>query len=200
MASPTIYRLRVTLDDIEPPVWRELLVPADVTLPVLHRIIQLGMGWQGTHLHRFLMGRREYLDPDPKGIMRLEHERDERRVRLNALLRTPGQTLLYEYDFGDEWQHTIALEAIVAATPGAAYPMCVDAAGACPPEHCGGPIGYRDLLALLADSAHPNYRAFRDWVGAAFDPSAVDIAVINAALRTKLPGAWSTGALSRSCR
>ena len=39
-----IYRLKVTLTDIEPPVWRRLLVPAEMTLAKLHRALQDAMG------------------------------------------------------------------------------------------------------------------------------------------------------------
>ncbi len=35
----------------KPPVWRRLLVPADIRLSQVHDVIQ-AMGWTDTHLHR----------------------------------------------------------------------------------------------------------------------------------------------------
>jgi hypothetical protein len=40
-----ILQLKVTLTEVEPPVWRRLLVPADVTLAKLHDALQDAMGW-----------------------------------------------------------------------------------------------------------------------------------------------------------
>ena len=39
------YRLRITLLDVRPAIWRELLVPETITLPKLHMAIQHAMGW-----------------------------------------------------------------------------------------------------------------------------------------------------------
>ncbi len=184
-AGAKIYQLKVSLDHVAPPVWRRLLVPADVTLPNLHRILQIAMGWYDCHLHAFRTGEAAYLEPDPDAGMPLEGERDERRVRLGALLKRPRQSLKYEYDFGDGWEHTILLEKILEPEPGAAYPVCTAAKRACPPEDCGGPYGYMDLLEILADRKHPRHKELRDWTGGDFDAEAVYIADINTLLAPK---------------
>ena len=53
----------------------------------------------------------------------------------------------------------------------------MDGHGACPPEDCGGPGGYAELLGVLADPAHPEHEQMRGWVGnrlRPFDRDATD--------------------------
>ncbi len=191
-----IYQLKVTLDHVKPPVWRRLLVPASIELPALHCVLQAAMGWQDSHLHAFRTGRTQYLDPDPDAGMVLNGERSERRVALRALLRAPRQKLAYEYDFGDGWEHTILLEKIAARQPDTDYPVCIAAAGACPPEDCGGPFGYMDLIDIMADPTHERHAELRDWLGGVFEPDKVELADINAAMprtRKRRQGACTRG-------
>ena len=48
-----IYQVKVTLLGTRPPIWRRLLVPADLTLEDLHDVLQAAMGWRDCHLHEF---------------------------------------------------------------------------------------------------------------------------------------------------
>ena len=90
--------------------------------------------------------------------------------------------MLYEYDFGDGWNHLVTLERIREVDAETAYPRCVAGARACPPEDCGGPSGYQNLLSTLADPGHPEHEEFRRWVPKDFDPESCDVEGINAAL------------------
>jgi len=181
-AVSSIYQLKVVLKDIKPQIWRRLLVPAGVLLPRLHDILQVVMGWTDSHLHQFIVGRTHYLLPAPDTNLPLAGERDEGGVPLNSLLKKVGQKLVYEYDFGDGWEHVIQLEKILDAIAGETYPRCLKAVRACPPEDCGGPLGYMDLLEILSDPKHPDPNELRQWIGDDFDPDAVDLEQINAAL------------------
>jgi hypothetical protein len=181
-AIASIYQLKVVLNDIKPEIWRRLLVPATVTLPRLHDILQVSMGWMDSHLHQFIVGRTRYLLPDPDANLPLAGEQDERRVRLDSLLKKAGQKLIYEYDFGDGWEHAILLEGVLDPVAGETYPRCLKAVRACPPEDCGGPFGYMDLLQILSDPKHPDPNEMRQWIGDDFDPEAVDLTKINATL------------------
>jgi hypothetical protein len=70
-----VNQLKITLRGVaKPPVWRRVLVPADVTLRDLHEVIQQAMGWNDYHMHVFSTGRQEYGSPDPE----LEHASDGR--------------------------------------------------------------------------------------------------------------------------
>lgn len=99
-----IYQLKVTLKHSKPPIWRRLLVPSDITLARLHKIIQVAMGWWDYHLHQFIIGGEYYGVPSSEYGDWLEM-RDERRFRLNQI--SPGGKFVYEYDFGDSWEHVI---------------------------------------------------------------------------------------------
>jgi len=119
--SNQIYPVKITLKDSKPPIWRRVEVPDIITLAQLHQIIQVAMGWYDSHLHQFTIGRIHYGVPDPDDF---EEVRDERRVRLNQILTEPKQMLVYEYDFGDGWEHVVLLEKIFPPAPGVVYSLC----------------------------------------------------------------------------
>jgi pRiA4b ORF-3-like protein len=183
-APPRLYQLKVTLKDVKPPVWRRLLVPADIPLHKLHAVIQEAMGWESSHLHQFSLNGRRIGDISLLENMDVFGEdtiEDESQVRLDALVR-PKQSLLYEYDFGDDWRHTVRVEKELAPDAGSAYPRCTGGARACPPEDCGGPWGYANFLAALKDPRHPEHAQFVSWIGGAFDPEDFNLTRVNKAL------------------
>lgn len=168
-----IYRAKITLLGVEnPPVWRRVLVPAAIRLDRLHEIIQAAMGWQNAHLHAFIHGQTYYGLPDPE----LRH-RDERTTKLNDLV-TPGDRLVYTYDFGDDWDHEILIEEEATAETGLRYPWCVAGQAACPPEDAGGWPGYVRLIDILTDPGHDEHQDMLDWLGldnhSQFDPARFD--------------------------
>jgi len=61
--------------------------------------------------------------------------------------------------------------------------VCLDGANACPPEDCGGPPGYEDLLRVLADPSHEDHDHVRRWIGGAFEQTEFDLALANARLQ-----------------
>ncbi|MGW0042555.1 plasmid pRiA4b ORF-3 family protein [Rhodococcus sp. NPDC003348] len=185
------YRLRIDLDGVFPAVWRRLVVPSTLRLDELHPVLQSAMGWKDTHLH-------QWLRPDPQGFgdgdryaMRSSIEdgfdegaRCEEKVRLDDVLRAPGDVLEYEYDFGDGWEHTVVLEAIDRdASPDESH--CIAGERACPPEDCGGASGYRHLVAVLADRAHSEREDLLGWLGGEFDPEAFDVDAVNVNLAAR---------------
>ncbi len=164
----SIYQVKITLLDIEGlPVWRRVLVPAAIRLDRLHEVIQAAMGWENYHLHYFLDGKTHYGEAEPE----LRY-RDERKVRLDDLVK-PGGRLLYNYDFGDNWDHEILIEEATVATDDGHYPRCVAGQAACPPEDVGGTGGYARLMRILDDPAHEEHQDIVDWLGLD-DPSQFD--------------------------
>jgi len=177
-----VLQVKITLAEVaDPPVWRRLLVPAAIRLDRLHQVIQAAMGWQDYHLHVFSDGRAEYGLPDPDLPFR-----DERTATLGELLPRAGSRPGYTYDFGDGWEHEIALEKRLAAEPSVAYPVCVAGEGACPPEDCGGAWGYEHLREVLADPSSAEHQDMLAWLGldkaGDFDPHRFDIDQANRAL------------------
>lgn len=173
-----IYQLKVTLRHSKPPIWRRIQVPANTRLDQLHRILQLTMGWDNSHLHQFKVGQRYYGMTEPESDFDLDME-DERKVTLAQLAPGVKKKLLYEYDFGDSWEHEILVEKIMQPEPGIAYPRCLTGKRACPPEDCGGIWGYGSLLEAISDPNHPEHAEMLEWLGEDFDPEAFDLDFIN---------------------
>jgi hypothetical protein len=173
------YQLKISLRGAKPPIWRRVLVPAAVTLADLHQIIQCAMGWQNSHLHLFEVGEERFGTPDPEDLLEL---RDERRARLSDVAPQAGARVLYEYDFGDSWEHDIVVEKVFdEAIPEA---VCLAGRRACPPEDSGGIRGYERLLQVLADPADPEHQRMVEWLGGeVVDPAALYLDEINAELK-----------------
>ena len=131
----SIYQLKVVLLGISPMIWRRLLVSSTSTIADLHYILQITMGWSDDHLHRFRIHGKEY------GIARmggLSLSDDPGTVRLKDFQFRINERFLYEYDFTDNWQHQVRLEALLDQDPRQKYPKCINGRRACPPEDCGG--------------------------------------------------------------
>ena len=149
--EPTAVQLRVTLLDIEPAIWRQLVVPWRFHLGQLHRVIQAAFGWWDYHLHEFMIGGLRYGDPEQIGDPEFEDDArsfDEAAVRLRDFSRGPDQSFLYLYDFGDHWQHQITFERLIAIDPAPRTASCITGARARPPEDVGGTSGYANFLEL----------------------------------------------------
>lgn len=173
MATTTAYRVKVKLRGVRPPVWRRVEVASDTTLSDLAGMLEGAMGWLGGHLHGFECNGVLYGVPDEFDLGFRETV-DERTVELADVLPTVSSKMRWDYDFGDGWEHDIVVEAIEPAREGATYPMCVGGRRACPPEDCGGPWGYADLLAALSDPTHPEHDDLVEWTTPGFDPTAFD--------------------------
>lgn len=143
-AGVQVYQLKVVLRDCSPLIWRRLLVRSDTSLGQLHTILQIAMGWEDIHLHRFRIYGKEY------GIYReggMVFDDNPFQVKFADFKLRAGECFAYEYDMGDFWQHDIRLEQVLPLDPRQTYPVCIAGAGDCPPEDCGGPPGYEHLLA-----------------------------------------------------
>ncbi len=175
-----IYQLKITLQDIRPPIWRRVQVSSDVTLAKLHRIIQEVMGWFDSHLHQFIVDRAYYGTPDSEASYEI---RNEKKVKLSELPLKPKAKFLYEYDFGDGWEHKILLEDILQPKPDVRYPVCIGGERACPPEDCGGVPGYADFLEAIRNPDHEEHEETLEWIGGEFDPEAFDLEAVNLGLR-----------------
>lgn len=180
--SPDLLQLKIELAGIKPVIWRRIVVPESITLPKLHRAIQVTMGWMDCHLHEFEIAGERYGIPDPEFEWG-EPVRSERRVRLGTALGS-AKSFKYTYDFGDDWQHRIKVEKRLPPDPELSKcVLCVDGANACPPEDVGSEPGYMDFVAAMADPRHPEHLDLLDWYGGPFDPTQFDFVGVNLALR-----------------
>jgi hypothetical protein len=186
LSDAGVYQLRIALRDARPPIWRRVLVPGNWSLGALHYVIQVAMGWTNSHLHQFVIGD-DYISLYPiEGIT----TRNASKVALAEVALNPKAKFAYDYDFGDNWQHDIAVEKIILPSDGAHYPVCVDGKRACPPDDCGGVFGYENLLAIIADPKHDEHEDMVAWLEEmrpGFDPNVFDVDEVNCRLKKIRP-------------
>jgi hypothetical protein len=177
-----VARLKITLDDSQPQIMRRIAVPLTSTLHTLHEVIQAVMLFENYHLFRFDVGPRghetHYGIPDPDGFMDVI---DARRATLDQLIDAKLKKFTYTYDFGDDWRHTITVEAVTFADPALTYPRFIDGAHRAPPEDVGGQPGFENFLIVMADPKHPEHADLKRWYGRTFNPD--DIAETQIAAR-----------------
>lgn len=150
-AAPRLLTVKVTLRGTKPPVWRRLVLPSDLSLDRVHTVLQRAMGWWDGHLHRFALddGPRSPYFVTPFDLEEGDEGTLESEVRLDQVLREPGQRLHYSYDFGDGWEHLVVLESSAPLPEPRPAPRCTAGRLACPPEDCGGPHSYQELATWL---------------------------------------------------
>ena len=144
-ASETVkvYQLKITLRHITPLIWRRVLVRSDTSIAQMHAIVQTVMGWEDLHLHQFIIHGKAY------GIYRdcgISFADNPHQVRLRDFKLRKSERFVYEYDMGDWWLHDIRLEQVLPLEPRKQYPICIEGDGDCPPEDCGGPGGFMELM------------------------------------------------------
>lgn len=188
MVDAPLYRIRVTVAESDPEIWRLLEVSGGLTLAQLHQVIQVSVGWRGSHLHLFVSadGRR-WLDQRSLDEA-LEGGLEDDAVLAHVLSEESGP-LTYEYDFGDSWDHLIELIEVLPPEPAAPRARLIRGERRGPLEDSGGIGGYQELLAILADPRHDRHVSAQDWVEATlgpwqgpFDPERLDADAVNRAL------------------
>lgn len=180
-----IYRFKIVLQDSDPAIWRRIETK-DVSLEQLHELIQTAMGWTNSHLHQFEIAGSLYTDRrfmmDDFGAI------DYSGLRISDLVTKHENKLrmVYEYDFGDSWQHEVVLEKVTESEPGIRYPRCIDGERACPPEDVGGVYGFADYVEAITNPSHSEHDDYLEWNGP-FDPTEFDAAKATRRMRKGLP-------------
>ena len=185
---PKPVALRIELLDIEPLIWRRMLVSNQWTLASLHNYLQWIMGWMDTHAHEFQVGA-GVVAPDwwihEIGLdSNTTNYRDERRVSVAAVATELGigGEVEYRYDMGDGWRHRIVIESPPRSWADNELPLlpaCLAGENACPPEDVGGPPGYALFLEIIGDRDHEQHEDMARWIGGVFDPKGFDLNRIN---------------------
>ncbi len=174
-ARQQVLQLRIELCEIDPPIWRRVLVPADLTLGDFHHVIQVVMGWKDCHLHQFIVGEERFMTPHPENIGSL----NEWSVRLSEVLPRRDASLRYWYDFGDDWFHDVVVEEIRDQEPNEPEFRLLDGERAGPPEDSGGPHGYTYKLDVLRSPKKyetDEVAMISEWLGSDYDSECFDVA------------------------
>jgi hypothetical protein len=172
------------LNDSKPVIWRRILAPANMKLNRLHNVFQRVMPWTDSHLHQFVVGETVYGVPDR------EYEDDlgprtlnEKRYTLADIAPEPKSVFIYEYDFGDGWEHIVIVEDVLPPDPNFKRVVCLAGENACPPEDCGGIHGYYEMLKILANPKNEEHKSMKEWLGVEWDAKRFDLDQTNAALK-----------------
>ena len=188
LQQPNAVQIRIALADIEPEIWRRLVLPSDWNLQQLHLSIQAAFNWWNYHLHEFRIGGLRYGDVEMlednsfDGGLRAF---DEQEVHLRDF-EGPGTSFVYVYDFGDNWRHIVEIEQLLALDVAPKRGSCIAGQRARPPEDVGGPSGYEDFLAIMADPDDPEHAHMKSWSGGHFDPEWFDLALVDKDVRNAL--------------
>ena len=177
-------QFKVTLRDVDPPVWRQIQVPGSYTFWDLHVAIQDAMGWEDYHLHEF-----EIRDPATGKPAKIGMPDEDVPPMVEGVLAGWEQKIadyftrkkksaVYKYDFGDGWHHSVVFEGAFPVDADVKYPVCLAGARACPPEDCGGPWRYTDFLEAIADPKRKEHEDLVEWIGSSFDPEQFDAAAV----------------------
>jgi len=169
MSLQTIARLKVTLDAVEPAVTRKIEVLSNIRLDRLHETLQAALGWTNAHLWELRAEETGWGIPDPDWP---DGPLDAKKATLWDVIEDAGvMELMYLYDFGDGWEHTITIVEFDDADPNTKYPVLLDADGRCPPEDVGGPWGYAECLEAIDDPEHDRHKEMIEWWPDNFDPA-----------------------------
>ena len=175
-----IFQVKISLIGSKPKIWRRVLIPSDLLLPDFHKIIQSSMGWTNSHLHQFCVGRTVYAEKMEDDDTWDEFEKiDYKKIKVSGVLKTEKDKIIYEYDFGDGWEHNIVLEKILPDDGKTKTPVCLKGKMNCPPEDCGGIWGYYGMLEILKQPKHEEYESYMEWLGGGFDSEEFDIVYVN---------------------
>lgn len=175
-----VYQIKVTLLDLKPKVWRRIWVAPDMKLSDFHHVLQIAMGWQDHHAYLFSDGQNRYGNCDAS--WEFGSTLDESDVSVADLFQGRVKTCIYEYDFGDNWEHELYLEKRIKRVVNSTVPRCLKGKGACPPENCGGVWGYERLLEISSDTKHEEFTWATKVLGRGFDARYFDANQVNSDL------------------
>ena len=140
--------LRAVLRDISPMVARVFSIPDDIELTDLHDVFLSLLGWQ--HDLGFIIR--------VHGQECNSYQRRSLGKRLCDFQLRRQEKFLYICDTLDLWEWELRVLDIQDGSPEERTIECLEGRGAAPPEHCGGPRGYRLMLkrqAIGPQISHP---------------------------------------------
>lgn len=183
------YRLGVNLIESPVKVYREVEVPSNIRLSHLAELLIRTIGWVGYHLYDFRNGDDLYTSreeirefkrwqgTEPRFKSETKYH-DYTCYTLGQVLRQKGDSLLFRYDFGDNWQHDVFLLEKKKYTERQDPDFYVVVGeGGCPPDDVGGVGGYAYMLQLFEqpDKDPDELDNYLQWLPEDYDPHRFDL-------------------------
>ena len=178
-----LYQLLIQMELGDHDIWRRIIIPSRATFYTLHKVIQNVFDWLDYHLHEFyLIDDSEKLtsdrplytynrklviadgrDPEAKSFLDPEKYeiRDDIDICLNEVFKD-NKMCIYNYDFGDDWNHVIILEKVINDGKDLKT-VLVGRQGSRPPEDVGGESGFDEYLRIISDKNDPEYEEMMIW-------------------------------------
>ena len=164
-----VLKLKLSLRDSDPLIWRSIIVPTSTRLHGLHKMIQILMQWLDYHLYCFEFRGETYEEPDPEAT-----GKNSRRIKLAGLKLKKGDVFTYRYDYGDNWIIDILVEETGTIGEDSILPWLVDGERSGPPEDCGGIPGLENILEACKNRKKSEYGDILEWLGDDYDPEKFD--------------------------
>ena len=173
-----VLKLRISILDVKPEIFREILVKDNITFEALHKIIQLSFGWTNSHLYSFTVKETQFSVPNK------DFPNEDLNVKntITEILFRKGQKALYIYDFGDNWEHEIKVIEVMHEDKEIKYPICIGGKRNAPPEDCGGFPGYEEVIKAFKNPQKKESKDLLEWLGD-YNPEEFDIDEVNELIR-----------------
>jgi hypothetical protein len=191
--------LKITLIGSDPEIWRRVEVHSGLTLDDLHYVIQDVFEWENDHLYHFLappggkltrraLAEAKQYDISPDDSFSIFGENEAKCFRTDEalvgnVLSAEQKQIIYEYDFGDSWEHLVKVEKRTPGGDQGFIPVCLAGENAAPYDDMGGIGRYYDWLEALRDKRHEMHEDAIDWLGKGFDPAKFDLEKANKRLK-----------------
>lgn len=174
-----VYKIYTELLDYEPLIWRRLLVTDAMKLSNLAYALMVLYETMGEHLFNFYSPKYDayYALPDEEA---LDEEIDARKTALRKVMDTVGQEIIFNYDFGDNWEISVKLEEITEPEfHHQKYPIVIDGEGYGIIEDCGGVCGLEDIAEAFKKKKGREYKEYREWLGLGDGDDDIDLKTFN---------------------
>ncbi|MEO5788564.1 plasmid pRiA4b ORF-3 family protein [Gelidibacter sp.] len=151
------HKLKITLNNTDPKIYRTVIVPENLNFEQLHIVIQCVMNWNNSHLYQFNVGApyrsdsiklKEFDDMVDDFFMNRYQEFDAITTPLSDFFNGKTKKMIYTYDFGDDWIHTITV--LKKPDEEVLVPKCIKGENAAPIDDMGGIWGFYELLEIIA--------------------------------------------------
>jgi hypothetical protein len=179
-AKSRLLQFRLSVKNVQPEIWRKLLVSSDVTLEKLHSILQVLMGWHDRHLYAFVINEKRYSSPIEDDGTKLDNSI---RTKLSSIITANTTVITYEYDFRAGWEIELHGETKEDDLQPTQFAECIEGSRHGPVEESGGCRDYMEKAKIYANPQHKRYDEVRHWIGPRFDPEAFDIRQTNEKLK-----------------
>lgn len=186
--TETILQLKLTLAGSVPAIWRRVQVPSDFTLGDFHYVILYAFCWFDDRPHEFVPSSKA---PGTQALGTPCEPVDEDALLLSEVLQGPDAQMRYRCESGDRWGVDILVEAQHPPVPEHRYPYCSGGEHDGPPNGVGGISRYNEVVkavarpgglkALFSEHDRP------EWLEPFFDPTYLDIGIINMLLDLIFP-------------